>query len=105
MFYSKNPIEREKDTLKKMVALYCRGKHKNKSLCHDCQELIAYANFRLDHCKFGGAKPTCEKCPIHCYKPTMRQRVRDVMRFAGPRMIIYHPVDAVRHIIKNVANR
>jgi hypothetical protein len=35
----------------------------------------------------------------HCYRPEMRQRVREVMRFAGPKMLLRHPLLAVRHLL------
>ena len=31
----------------------------------------------------------------------MRQQIKKVMRFSGPRMNIYHPVMAVRHLIES----
>lgn len=91
-------IEREKETFRKMVALYCRGYEKNRNLCPGCIELISYACERLDKCKFKSAKPSCKKCPVHCYKPAMRARVKEVMRYAGPRMIWYAPWAAIRHL-------
>lgn len=94
----------EKNVIHKMIRLYCRQNHPRQAgqtLCDDCRGLLEYALKRLDHCKFGANKPTCEKCPVHCYKPEMREKVKTVMRYAGPRMIIAHPVDAVKHIIKN----
>jgi hypothetical protein len=59
--------------------------------------LITYALQRIDQCPYQVDKPTCAHCPIHCYKPTIRQQVRQAMRYAGPRMIIYHPVLAILH--------
>ena len=91
-------IEREKKTVAAMIDIYCRYKEGNYSLCDDCKLLLEYANRRLDHCKFGEGKSTCRKCPIHCYKPDMRERMRQVMRFAGPRMIFFHPVMAICHL-------
>jgi len=70
-----------------------------RPLCGECRELEQYAMKRLDCCPYGEEKPTCAKCPIHCYRPEMRQRVREVMRWAGPRMMWRHPVLAVRHLI------
>ena len=30
----------------------------------------------------------------------MREKIRAVMRFSGPRMIFHHPVMALRHVIE-----
>ena len=95
-------IENEKKTVELMVRLYCRRYEKNSNLCADCIELLKYAEVRLDRCKFGDQKPTCKKCPIHCYKPDMRERMRKVMRWAGPRMIRYYPLEAIKHLIREM---
>lgn len=93
-------IEREKTTVARMVALYCRKKEGGETgLCRDCEELLVYARKRLDHCPYGNAKPSCKKCTIHCYKPNMREHMRAVMRFAGPRMLFYHPADAIKYLL------
>lgn len=68
-------IEKEKRTVALMIRLYCRRCEGNRNLCKDCSELLAYAEARLDRCKFADEKPTCKKCPIHCYKPEMREKV------------------------------
>ncbi len=96
-------IEKEKKTVEQMIELYChKHNHTKEGLCEKCASLLEYAHTRLSHCKFGENKTTCKKCPVHCYKPEMKERMRDVMRFAGPRMIIYHPVAAIRHLIKEM---
>ena len=95
-----NRIENEKKTVGMMVRLYCRRYEGNKKLCQDCSQMLSYAKARLDRCKFGNEKPTCKKCPIHCYKPDMREKMRTVMRWAGPRMMIYHPIEAIKHLIR-----
>ncbi len=92
-------IEREKATVEVMVRLYCRRRLGVDELPQEYAELLAYARKRLDCCKFGEAKPTCRKCPVHCYAPARRELMRAVMRWCGPRMILYHPVMAIRHII------
>jgi hypothetical protein len=91
-------IAHEKKTVEQMIRLYCRLKEGNRTLCPDCQALMEYAHKRLDYCKFGERKSTCRKCPVHCYKPDMRTRMQEVMRFAGPRMMLYHPLEALRHL-------
>jgi hypothetical protein len=93
-------IDREKRTVAAMVRIYCRGHHWAPEMpCADCRELLDYATCRLDRCPFGEEKSTCADCPIHCYKPAMRERVREIMRYAGPRMLLRHPVLAIRHLI------
>lgn len=95
-------ISREKTTVHQMIALYCQAHHlcSEKCLCPDCQALANYAMQRLDHCKFGNNKPSCKRCPIHCYKPQMREQMQIVMRYAGPRMLWHHPLATLRHCLK-----
>jgi len=96
----KSRIKREKLTIHRMIRLYCRHFHHSKgNLCHDCDELLKYALDRVDKCIFGEDKPVCSECKVHCYKKDMREKVRIVMRFSGPRMLIRHPVLAVMHMI------
>jgi len=95
-----------------MIALYCCDNHETDDgglacasgdagvgLCADCAELLAYARLRLEKCRYGPEKPTCANCETHCYRPAMRERVREVMRYSGPRMIKHHPVLAVAHLV------
>ena len=94
--------EREKRTVSLMIRLYCRKKHgTTKELCSECEALRAYAMMRSDKCPFMETKTFCSNCRVHCYKPEMREKIREVMRFSGPRMIFSHPVMAVRHVIES----
>lgn len=82
-----------------MTGIYCRDNHHTPDgLCDDCRTLLDYALKRLDKCKFQENKPVCGRCPVHCYKPDMREKVRQVMRYAGPRMIWQHPVLTLCHL-------
>ena len=90
-------IEEEKDIIAIMIGYYCRNKEKNQVICTDCRELIEYAQARLDHCPFGDEKTACKKCPIHCYKPVMRERMKKVMSYTGPRMLFVFPRIAFAH--------
>ena len=117
-------IEREKQTVEAMIRLYCKGKrhgetengtaHRSSAhlsvfrfhlsvfpvppLCPQCQALLDYALQRLEHCRFGEDKPSCTRCPVHCYKPAMRVQIRRVMRYSGPRMLLHDPVLAIGHL-------
>ena len=93
--------EREKRMVSQMIALYCRKKHHTRGdLCPQCAALDAYAKMRADKCPFMETKTFCSNCRIHCYNPDMRAKIREVMRFAGPRMILHHPVAAIRHVVE-----
>ena len=83
-----------------MIQIFCSHHHSvsRGELCKDCFSLYMYAIKRLDCCPFGSEKGNCSSCKIHCYKPDMREKMCEVMRFAGPRMMWYHPVDAIKHL-------
>ena len=82
-----------------MVKMYCAAHHASDALCPECRQLVEYADRRLDLCPYGADKPSCTNCPIHCYRPEQRKRMRDVMRFAGPRMAGRHPHLAAMHLL------
>jgi hypothetical protein len=93
-------IEREKLCVEVMVGIYCRGVHGTKAgLCDECRELLGYAEARIDKCPFGPRKSTCANCTIHCYKKDMRAKVKEVMRYAGPRMSYSHPWLSLMHYL------
>lgn len=93
--------EREKQIVSQMIGLYCKCRHHTRgTLCPDCSRLNEYARMRSDKCPFMEKKTFCSNCRIHCYQPVMREKIREVMRFAGPRMIFCHPVTAIRHVIE-----
>ena len=95
-------LEREEKTVWKMIDVYCRGHHKTSAgACTECRELKEYTALKLSKCPFGEKKPACSKCKIHCYEPEKREKIKEVMRYSGPRMITKHPILAVRHLIKN----
>ena len=94
--------EREKRMVSEMIALWCRAKHgtRDGELCPECAELAAYARLRSEMCPFMEEKTFCSNCKVHCYKPEMREKIREVMRFSGPRMLLVHPAAAIRHVIE-----
>lgn len=93
-------IEKEKQTVTFMIAFYCKHKHNTNQLCNNCNLLTQYALKQLDNCKYGNNKTACRDCKTHCYKPEMRQKIREVMRYSGPRMIFYAPILTIKHFMK-----
>ncbi len=93
-------MRREEKTIDSMIRLFCRLNHKQAyGLCEECAGLRDYTHARLERCQFQPDKPTCAKCPVHCYNARRREQIRVVMRFAGPRMMIYHPWLTLRHTL------
>jgi hypothetical protein len=98
-------LAREERTLAVMIAMYCRDHHADGrpseagGLCSDCKALAGYARRRLAACRYGADKPACARCATHCYAPAMREQVRAVMRYAGPRMVREHPILAAAHLV------
>ncbi|MFR3451663.1 MAG: nitrous oxide-stimulated promoter family protein [Collinsella sp.] len=131
----KRKREREQEIVSQMIALYCKGNHsahgsaslrerggeirqmregrpfgsgtsgERRDLCPECAELEAYAHARSERCPFMEEKTFCSNCTVHCYRPEMRERIRTVMRYAGPRMLFHHPVMAIRHMIESQRER
>jgi hypothetical protein len=93
-------IRREKKTIEAMLHIYCNKHHNGRGeLCQECNGLLNYAKMRLDKCPFQENKTTCGNCLIHCYQPQMRAKVKAVMRYSGPRMLLHHPILALHHAI------
>lgn len=103
MIITKNKTE--KRTLFLMIKIYCNHHHHTKGICDDCSDLYDYAVFRADKCPFGTRKPVCSACTIHCYNLEMREQIRKVMRFSGPKMIFRHPVFALIHLYRKITDK
>lgn len=94
-------LRREYRTMECMVQIWCAGQHggTSRAPCGDCRTFLDYAARRLEKCPYGEAKPTCAKCPIHCYKRAQREQARVIMRYAGPRMTFRHPWLSLMHLV------
>ena len=93
-------IQQEQATIGSMIGLFCHAKHDTTTteLCQECQDLLDYARERVAHCLFLTEKPVCAKCPVHCYKAPYKERIREVMRYSGPRLIFKDPIAVMRHL-------
>jgi len=87
--------------MRRMVEIHCRDHHGTARPCPDCEDFLAYAEQRLEKCPYGEEKPVCAKCPVHCYRKHRRVQAREIMRYAGPRMMLRHPWLALMHLFDN----
>jgi hypothetical protein len=94
-------LRREHLTMQRMVEIYCRDHHDSAAAgpCEACRQFLDYAERRLEKCPYGEGKPTCAKCPVHCYKRVQREQAREIMRYAGPRMTLRHPWLSLTHLL------
>lgn len=100
LWISSKKFSRERATIEKMAAIFCYGRHGQLSLCPSCSELFNYSIERLKRCPHGPAKPRCATCKIHCYQKDMRARMKEVMKYSGPRMLYRHPWLTLMHYTK-----
>lgn len=103
------------------AVIYCRGVHeavqrselnsdgtrlgvygrKVPVVCDECADLLRYAEDRRARCP-KHPKPFCSHCDTHCYRPAMREQMREVMKYSGPRSILRgHAIDSIRHLVES----
>ncbi|MEJ2470310.1 MAG: nitrous oxide-stimulated promoter family protein [Desulfuromonadales bacterium] len=101
--------------LLQFTAVYCQAKHAGKRVvittpehafhklpldgfpvCDTCREFLLYAFERRLRCPLD-EKPLCKHCPVHCYKPGHREKVREIMRFSGRHLIRRGRIDLLWH--------
>lgn len=97
---------KEKKVITLMISLYCKKRHNtNDGLCSECADLLDYSYERIDKCPFIENKSFCSQCKIKCYKPEKSDKIRQVMRFSGPRMLFHHPILAVEHLYYTIKGK
>jgi hypothetical protein len=105
-------IAKDLRVLARFIDIYCRYKHsdaekslprlkgyefnelriKPTPLCGACSRLLAHAFVKRSHCPFN-PKPACKHCLSHCYQPTYREQIRQVMRYSGRRLVLSGRLD------------
>lgn len=95
----------------KFVEVYCAGKHTgaehvpvalpgglgDRSLCPECRLFLEYAIVKRLKCPLEAEKPSCKHCRIHCYDKTHREKVREIMSYAGRKLMMRGRVDYLWH--------
>lgn len=94
-----NKREKKKKTLNFMFDIYKKSHPQRKE---DLDELKSYAFTRIDKCPNVEEGIYCNTCKIHCFKEDEKEEMRKIMKFSGPRMMIYHPILAMDHLISTI---
>jgi RNase P subunit RPR2 len=93
------------------VEVYCSGKHRGadrsqttlpngmgvRTICPECAAFLEYAIEKRLKCPLEAEKPTCKHCRIHCYDPTRREKVREIMSYSGRRLVLRGRLDYLWH--------
>lgn len=100
--------ERDRKTIEAIGAIYCKAHHGKEAqkaatsspkLCPQCSEVVEYAMARTKRCP-NNHEGNCADCEIHCFNGSMREKVRAMMAYAAPRMLVKHPIMTIRYLQK-----
>ncbi len=100
-------LRKDLRVLASFISLYCRFRHPSATktpaalkfvdveavfgrplpLCPACTKLLAHALFKRMRCPLD-PKPACKHCPQHCYAPTYRAEIREVMRYSSRKLLL-----------------
>ncbi len=109
---SQAKLAKDLRTLELFIRTYCRHRHGNiertvprlkgfdfealglrlTPLCEDCLKLLCHAFVKRAHCPLTG-RPSCKRCATHCFAPAYRERIREVMRYSGRRLVLSGRLD------------
>jgi len=88
--------QRELDTAKAMIRLYCKTLHRGAIICPECEGLIEYVETRVASCRLGEDKPNCLQCKSQCYHPAKRLHFSHVLRWSSPKLAWRRPLQALK---------
>lgn len=95
----------------KFVEVYCAGKQHDaeparvplpagmgeRTLCPECAAFLEYAIRKRLNCPLEAEKPTCKHCRIHCYDKPHCEKVREIMAYAGRKLMMRGRLDYLWH--------
>jgi Nitrous oxide-stimulated promoter len=107
------------NVLGKFVAVYCQRHHGDaereaftvkgidvsgtslgkRRVCPECRSLLRHAVAKRARCPLE-PKPACRVCPVHCYAPHMRERIRKVMAFSGRHLMLRGHLHLLFHFLE-----
>ncbi|MCZ7583522.1 MAG: nitrous oxide-stimulated promoter family protein [Deltaproteobacteria bacterium] len=90
----RHKLDHDLGVLRAFTEVFCHKKHGHArgTLCPDCERFLDYAYKRRILCPMD-PKPKCQACPVHCYKPAMRDRVKKIMHIGGMHYVLRGRID------------
>lgn len=101
-------LEKDRATLEAMGRIFCKAHHPGpkdaSGLCVSCRGTVDVSLAHTESCPHGHVG-NCQDCATHCQRGENRERIREIMRFAAPRMAFCHPLMAIDYLRKKVTKR
>lgn len=99
-------IDKDRKTLEAIGRIYCAAHHEDAKkdeagLCASCRETVERTFERASACPFGH-EGNCQDCEVHCQRGDAQRRIREMMRYAAPRMTVRHPLMTFDYLRKKV---
>ena len=99
---------RDRKILEAMGRIFCKAHHSGEKdpygLCPSCRETVEATLVRTAVCPYGH-EGNCQDCDIHCQRGEAQERIREIMRYAAPRMVFRHPLMTAEYLRRKAAKR
>lgn len=96
-------IDKDRRTLEAMGRIFCSAHHDctkdAAGLCPECRATVDATLERAAACPFGH-EGNCQDCAVRCQRGEARDRIREIMRYAAPRMTLRHPFMTLDYLRK-----
>ena len=100
----KNTVPKERENIRKTFGVYCNANHgtTDGKLCPKCTALLSTVMLKIQRCPYGITKPICDACETPCFGESVTKDFRDVMKSGQKKMLLSHPLMAVKHKIASL---
>lgn len=101
-------IDKDRRTLEAMGRIFCSAHHDGAKdaagLCPACRSTVDATLERAASCPFGH-EGNCQDCAVRCQRGEARDRIREIMRYAAPRMTLRHPLMTFDYLRRKASAR
>ena len=99
---------RDRKVLEAMSRMFCKAHHIDEKdscgLCPSCRETVEATLVRTATCPYGH-EGNCQDCDTHCQRGEAQECIREIMRYAAPRMALCHPLMTAEYLRRKAVKR
>lgn len=97
-------VQRDLRTLQAIGSIYCAAHHAgalkdDAGMCEECAAVIKYTHERASACPYNH-EGNCQDCKLKCNRGEQQQRIKAIMKYAAPRMLVKHPIMTMEYLAK-----